>query len=1692
MDGNEHDPLGLLTPAKSETHDPLGLLQDTGNEPQSSEIPVISMDEKEATKNLVNTDKANKNYFKPLQSELTPQGAPEPFMMGSSQAPNDAPAYTPRQRALILGTVEKFESNPIFKNEKYRDVYFQSLGESGLQLKGAVEKELAIRKINRVATSPADAFVHGIKEGVPKMNITPEGIAETVAESASKRENVVEAALAGAMKPIAGTIETAMGVLAVTPPGAAFVMSMKAGEELAPEATEKVSHVLAPVSTILQKSFEQSGKEVPDWLQYGASAADFLVQTAAFMGAHKAGAKLTPKKITPENIQEAADYVSGLPHEKVEILQERMGMPEVVEWTFKENALEKDLQNLPQDHPLTATIAAELAETKNNIETKIQETVTKEAPEVVKTSETEFLNQEKVQIEELMSTLGETGKAVAEKRLQQIDETLKSNQNGKSSSKQTEAAKEKSTEKTDAEKSQVLTKAEPEQAAVVSNEPPVSKEQEITELTQSITKLREDNPTQFKKDGTPKENAPAEIKGSYRAFTDMIEQRKEDIEAGLSEAKTLASEKGFEHPAKLINTVNKDLGTEYKNVQDIPEKSIDLVAQTRAQAKQLADNLQSKKKETIVEKTETKAQVEETKPKKPVPKQKTDLKGEEKKEWMLTKDEYLQKLRDSNNYPVMDALWERVRTGDYKKTIENALEFHNYLEKGQRGTRSEMRTAIKEGRMTAENAATIIESAGIEVPKDISDLIKPESSAPKPAEAIQKNEPPTKEQRKQEADNLIAEGLDGIFSKFGAKKNLLPEEKTTLIEDFKKVLNGVVAKGLVSIEEAIESAKAYIKKKYGDKVSEQELSEIEAAMKTEGEKASGIKKEITDKEREEAGLEEFDRTSKKDAELQKEAQDWIDKGGDMGKLLDQLEKTHDSSDVKNTVLAKYKASLEARIEKNPTPEVLAEHARILELIPFLQQKAGRLLRSFAAEEARVDNLSNFLYDRSKDKGRELTAEEIKQEKTDYENLKLKKEELESELAAEREKYNKLVAEKGVNQARAEMKRGAKKSHEQHIQDRKKIVADAREALKKIRTQTYSTVPLLNELRALAPHVKNYAKDLIGEGVSKLDDIVTQAHADFKDVIEGLQKSDIVDILANVHDEKKATKSEKNNQIRLIQREAELLKKLGEVRKGIESTKNEVKKKEGNARITELEKKIKEVRKLNRERELTFDADHVLDKTPEGKAKAREKFLEEKVKKLRQDIATGDYAKEPVKEKPLILSRRARDLQDEVINLEKNIRLKRYSDQQTKLQGAGRVIKKILRTTRIAQTILDWSVLARQLNKVTMNPFHADITIKAAKAQAKTTFSEKNFDRFMDEIHKDDQYHDMVDDNIIYNDLNTGTQKTTNEEFQQSYLNDIPVLGSAVRASNRGADAAMNTARFELYKQRRARLEKEGYSRESDPEVFKQMGNWVMNMTGRGTQFKFLEQPQIQAVLGNTLYGQRLMASHLNVLNPMRYVDLKYFGDNTKAIFNKSEFKKYDPVRKQGVRDLVGYTTGVVLTAYMLQKAGATVSLDPDDSDFLQVRFGEKVYDITGGSAAYARTGLRLMEAAWTRKEQLQGNVSEKDAESKANFAAGSTSRFLRNKLAPNTSNFVNMFFGKNTVGEKFEWTDFVELYPMYTEDTYEAMQDEGISAIATVLLPNLIGVGYGSYAQKANKEAGGSKLKLNKIEGLKLEKLDLK
>ena len=789
------------------------------------------------------------------------------------------------------------------------------------------------------------------------------------------------------------------------------------------------------------------------------------------------------------------------------------------------------------------------------------------------------------------------------------------------------------------------------------------------------------------------------------------------------------------------------------------------------------------------------------------------------------------------------------------------------------------------------------------------------------------------------------------------------------------------------------------------------------------------------------------------------------------KLIAKYEKNEIPKPNEQRAMLMILSSAKAKLNANPSPKNLAEFKKIMELSNNVGGRlVGQSLRARQGVKQVEDTLPDFLLMRENDRGYPFTESEIKDQARVFEELQKEKNALKEALQKSEEANAKLIAEMGVNKAKAAARKAAKKTREEYVIERKQSLAAAREALKKLRSGeqglTAVGIPGVKELTAVAPHIKNYMKSLVEEGVSKLDDVINDTYAEFKDIVDGITKKDILDAFNGEYDQSKPrTRNEKAEELRLLQREAALLKELENVRKGIEKEKNPAQKVKKNDRILELEDKIKEVKRLNKERDRVpqeFTESEFASKTEDELLASKRKMLTKRIEKLQDDIKNKRYLEEKSAPPKLELDRKTQLLKDRVVKMERQIEAERQKDAYKKMSKTEKAFDHINQITgirRVMQTAFDLSVSLRQGVLVAFNPRKWDVFSKAFGNQIKSAFSDKKYNSLMYDIHNSSEYNKMLEDGIKFNELDALKNEERNEDFQKSFLYGIkiPVVRQLITepllASQRAADGFLNTARYELYLKYEKQLLKQGITRQSDPEAYKRMADLVMNMTGRGKLAGFLESGKANKVVSNTFYGARLMAANINSLNPVKY------------------YKLPPGVRKEVMKDMLSYVTttaGIMLAA---SAAGAKVEMDPDEPDFLQIRFGDKVYDITGGKAAYLRTFFRMTSALYSRFTDNKYNQKKK-----IERAGSSLFKFFRNKLAPNTGYAVNMALGKNTLNQDFDPYEVLEAYPMYADDFAEALKDEGITSLATVLAPNILGIGYGNYANQANKESLESSL----------------
>lgn len=802
----------------------------------------------------------------------------------------------------------------------------------------------------------------------------------------------------------------------------------------------------------------------------------------------------------------------------------------------------------------------------------------------------------------------------------------------------------------------------------------------------------------------------------------------------------------------------------------------------------------------------------------------------------------------------------------------------------------------------------------------------------------------------------------------------------------------------------------------------------------------------------------------------------------LNKLMNKMRDEGMPSPVEQRMMLQYISSLRAKVRTNPTPENLKELNRAKDISNIVGGRfVGQSLVARKGEKPTEDTLDNYLEQWTEAHGTETlpkeTIDELSSRFEKEQDLKLK---IDEAYEKGRQAALKEKAEEEVKKSKpgSNVKR---KSKEQFVEERKSLAQQLKEQKEKhekyIKDQGihYSGFgfTLTGEM---AKTIGKIAKSYIHEGAQKLEQVIEKVYSEIKDIFPDVTKNDIRDVMAGVYKEKKETKNELAERVRNLETEAKLLNQIENERKGIEKIKIPADKTKANKRIEELRKRVDVVRKLKKSE---LEEEGVKDMSEMGAddlSKLKKQRLTQ-IENLREKIKNKDYSLPEPPPKRIKLDKEAQRLEDEYEKMkEKDL----YQQEKAKYDRLSKGTKrwdqvwKVLGLKRIVQTALDFSIPFRQNITTTINPLKWLPRIEEGKLktptnirQFKNMFSFTFVPRLMREYEKNlketGEWHEMNQDGISFSNPSETKLSQREEDFRNNIFeglrsmrgdknkvkNVASYIGEPIFASERAAAGALNTIRVERYRAAKRNLEAEGITRQNDPEAYKKMAEWVMNMTGRGKMLEMIENSKTGKTLaGNTFYGARLMASRFNLLkNP-------FFSKMPTA------------VRKEAFKDMAGYVGGVTMTGMALMAAGGNVSFNPDDPDFLQVRFGKTKYDISGGMTAYIRTFLRLSKAAMEQGKAVGGTKSEtKKANKYSGFATRTGATFITNKFAPNTAYAYHFLTGKSPSkdNKQFDPYEFFQFYPMYVSDIKDAWAEEGVSSLLSVGLPNVLGIGTQTY-----------------------------
>jgi DNA repair protein RadC len=796
---------------------------------------------------------------------------------------------------------------------------------------------------------------------------------------------------------------------------------------------------------------------------------------------------------------------------------------------------------------------------------------------------------------------------------------------------------------------------------------------------------------------------------------------------------------------------------------------------------------------------------------------------------------------------------------------------------------------------------------------------------------------------------------------------------------------------------------------------------------------------VTANIREQLGLPEYDKKVLTDEEVESLANKAIQKGYDVYKLIARLGKTKSPpTTVEQKILSKYVYSLKEEIETNPTNEALDKLNKAMNVIEYGRTEAGRLLREGKNEIYITDSLASYLLQEQQSNSvDELTEAQIKKVTKEYEDIKKANDKLQAKIEKLQEELSKKKAERVVKE-----QQGGAKVTKDFEKERNNIYTSIREKLRAARGNMYSSpVPYLNEILAITPDVARLVKSYVEEGITKLDVIVKNIHDLIKEDSSNITEKDIVDIIAGKYNTKKATKTELQQQLNDLKVEANLVSKLDDLQSG------EIPSKE-NDRV-ERNKRISELRKQIREEDLY-------------RLQSAKNRLKNEINKLQKDLDEGNFTKE--KAEDIVLDQEAIDLKDELIRLKKEraIRLLREEyNNRTKSQKALDMTLEVINVPRTIMASMDFSAPLRQ--GIVQTVAHPIIAARAMGEMFKQAVSQKRFDRWFYDVQESPLYPLIQESGLYIADPHDLRLSVKEEQFMNNLAEKIPLVGKFIKGSERAYVLFLNKMRHDLFVRGVEVMQAQGKTFNTSENEYKGLASFINNSTGRG-KIGFLEPAA--PILNSVFFSPRLIASRLNLLNPVYYAKLP------------------SNIRKMAIGDMAKFISfGAALLGLAALAWGCDddcvecedcikVETDPRSSDFAKLKIGNTRYDIWGGFQQYVRLASQLFTGE--AKSSTTGRVNKIDGEGLfGKDRADVTGSFFRGKLAPVPATILDVVAGRNIIGEKVTPGMIAErnLLPLIYSDVKEAYNEQGAVSILTVGLPAAFGIGVNTYDPKVEKKS---------------------
>lgn len=574
------------------------------------------------------------------------------------------------------------------------------------------------------------------------------------------------------------------------------------------------------------------------------------------------------------------------------------------------------------------------------------------------------------------------------------------------------------------------------------------------------------------------------------------------------------------------------------------------------------------------------------------------------------------------------------------------------------------------------------------------------------------------------------------------------------------------------------------------------------------------------------------------------------------------------------------------------------------------------------------------------KGKDLTSEE----RADYERLVAQNTALEKKLAEVEQTASSKTLQREVDRFYRSQRRAAEKKtlDDEAVVIRQRIA----DAWMQVKSPSSSVQPSgLGRLDPLVEPILDYARNRVRAGVIDATKLVDVVHEAVKDVAE-ISKRDIQQIISGYG------LTPRGN------RHSEAAKELARIR-------------------TELRRSLRQELGPEQGPQLgpkqgprKSDAAKLPTEGPPSQEAARRR-LEERAAELEGQLASGNFTASAPRPKPMP-TQEVFNLQRRITEAKQQIEARLQAQGESTLQRLGRRLRDILGLYRAVETSFDLSWALRQGKPGLAR--HPVLWSRAFLAQFKGLSNDRYF-QAAKEIENDPEFRYLNKFGLetpSVDSIRVGAPTHTRaEEFQTELAHKIPGLRQSEQLYNIGLD----TLRTLWAKHDMQMLRKAGFSPDNpaDFPVFKRAMQDINTFTGRTNLAELIpgkvgeSANRATPIINQFTYAVRFWASRLKILtsplDPKMYPQPK---------FTESVYKSLPRVQRveawRRLFSFYGLVGGQMLAAkYLL---GFDIDLNPDSPDFLKIRRGKRVFDLSAGMVNHLRLAARMAERiAGMKKEQ---------------------------------------------------------------------------------------------------------------------------